>query len=252
MRVLRSLIALSLILGLAIGAPIAAWAEGGGGSSGSTTNTNTNTNSNTNTNTLSNTQSQGNTNTFNPTNVNSQSQGQGQDQKQKQKQQQQQGQKQGQVNQPNQTIEGDRTEIPRQAPPALAPGLVASPETCMGAAAVGASTPFGGVSFGTTYKSEDCELRMFARTLQALGQNAAALALIAQNDNVAKALLAAGVVIPGQKKAEAPAVVAPTSAGSPAVVKPAVATEPGTKELPYCGDGKPAVLKTSGFYSCWR
>ena len=84
------------------------------------------------------------------------------------------------------------TSNPRQAPPASAPNLVAAPETCMGSSAVGASTPFGGVSIGTTYKSTDCELRMFARSLQALGQPEAALALLAQNANVAAALKATG------------------------------------------------------------
>ena len=105
-----------------------------------------------------------------------------------------QGQRQGQVNQPQQTIGGDSysVESPRQAPPASAPNLVAAPETCMGSTAVGASTPFGGVSVGTPYKSNDCELRMFARSLMSLGQPEAALALLAQNDKVAAALRAVG------------------------------------------------------------
>lgn len=83
-------------------------------------------------------------------------------------------------------------DTPRQAPPAFAPNLVAAPETCMGSTAVGASTPFGGVSIGSTFKSDDCELRMFARSLSALGQNEAALALLAQNPKVAAALRAVG------------------------------------------------------------
>ena len=57
---------------------------------------------------------------------------------------------------------------------------------------MGASTPFGGVSIGTTYKSTDCELRMFARSLMSLGQPEAALALLAQNAKVAAALRAVG------------------------------------------------------------
>ena len=62
----------------------------------------------------------------------------------------------------------------------------------MGSTAVGASTPFGGVSIGSTFKSDDCELRMFARSLSALGQNDAALALLAQNPKVAEALKPSG------------------------------------------------------------
>ena len=122
-------------------------------------------------------------------------QGRGQQQQQGQSQLQGQGQLQGQIGRVETSVDS-HDEFPRQAPPAIAPNLTAVPETCMGSSAVGASTPFGGVSFGTTYKSEDCELRMFARSLMALGHNAAALALLATNDNVRKALEASGVKIP--------------------------------------------------------
>jgi hypothetical protein len=87
-------------------------------------------------------------------------------------------------------------ESERQAPPAIAPNLVAVPETCMGSVAAGASSPFGGISFGTTYKSDDCERRMYARALQALGHDKAALALLAQSPQVAQALRDARVEVP--------------------------------------------------------
>ena len=88
-------------------------------------------------------------------------------------------------------------DIPRQAPAVWAPALAVAPETCMGSTSGGASTPFGGLSFGTSWKSDDCELRMFARALQALGQPGAALILLGQNnERVRRALEAAGVVMP--------------------------------------------------------
>ena len=67
----------------------------------------------------------------------------------------------------------------------------------MGSSSIGASGPFAGLSIGTTWKSKGCELRMFARSLIALGYTEAALALLAQDKTVAQALQAAGVKYPG-------------------------------------------------------
>ena len=50
-----------------------------------------------------------------------------------------------------------------------------------------------GLSFGNTFTDDDCQLRAFARSLQALGQPEAALALLATNSAVAAALRKAGV-----------------------------------------------------------
>lgn len=127
-----------------------------------------------------------------------QTQGQAQGQKQHQQQKQGQGQGQGQSlsNQPNQNIEGDETKI-GIAPPAYAPGLVATPETCMGSstAGVGAGSGLVGasVSFGTTWKSPECERRMNSKRLQELGLIDAAKAIMAQDPEVAKAIRASGV-----------------------------------------------------------
>lgn len=96
---------------------------------------------------------------------------------------------------------------PRQAPPAYAPNLAVAPETCMGSVSGGVSTPFGGIALGSSYKSESCEIRMFARTLAGLGQPAAALVLLGQNDErVRKALATVGIIIPGgaEEPLEAP------------------------------------------------
>lgn len=102
------------------------------------------------------------------------------------------------------TVEGDREQLA----PAYAPGLVAAPETCMGSVAGGGSfLPFG-LSFGTTYKSSDCELRMFARALQGMGQFKAAILLLATNEDVARALIDAGYELPEGRRPAVKRVVA--------------------------------------------
>lgn len=136
------------------------------------------------------------------TNINGQQQGQGQKQGQKQGQ----GQKQKVDGSGNSTvsIEGDRTEIPGQAPAIFSPNLVAAPETCMGSMSAGGGAGFGGTSFGinfgTTWKSVDCERRMYAKALVALGPQyvTAALVLLSNNSEVEQALVNAKIVIPGK------------------------------------------------------
>ena len=201
------------VLGLLLALPLTVLADSDHNTTGS--NTNTNTNTNTATGGAGGAGGQGgtafggtgyggssesyNSNSNRNTNRNYNSQGQEQGQSQSQRQSNKQGQAQGQSTNNKQTIAPSQgtnvnvdSDVPRQAPPAFAPNLVAAPETCMGSTAIGASTPFGGVSVGSTYKSDDCELRMFARSLQALGQSDAALALLAQNEKVAAALKASG------------------------------------------------------------
>lgn len=121
-------------------------------------------------------------------------------QKNTQQQGQAQSQRTKQANTQTTTVEGDET--PRQAPPAYAPALATAPETCMGSVSGGASTPFGGIAIGTTYKSESCEVRMFARLLAQMGIPQVALELLIQNDErVAKAAAAHGITS-NQKKSE--------------------------------------------------
>ena len=167
------------------------WGNGGQwGQCGNSHNVNRNRNQNSNANT--------NVNVNQNVNRNSNRQHQGQSQGQFQLQGQKQSNKQGQslTNQPNQTIEGDKVEVYANAPAVSAPGLTSAPETCMGSTSAGGSGSNGvfglGLSFGSTWKSEDCELRMFSKRLQELGQTEAALALISQNPSVAAALRAAG------------------------------------------------------------
>lgn len=119
------------------------------------------------------------------------------------------------------SIEGDKIEVPASAPSMGAPALTAVPETCMGSTSTALTGSGGmisaGLSFGTTWKSESCERRMFARSLQALGSQyaTAALALLAQDENVAKALKAAGVPIPGQAATAIPDLKLNTPLGEP-------------------------------------
>jgi hypothetical protein len=94
-----------------------------------------------------------------------------------------------------------------------------------------------------------------------LGLRDAALALLAQNEDTANALKAAKVNYPGMAVA---AVVIPdttltlnTPLGMPSSTYHApltvqeVAKRGEVAAAPACGDGKPAKLRPSGFYSCY-
>lgn len=108
--------------------------------------------------------------------------------------------------------EGSTKAIGYASAPAMGTAsLVAAPETCMGSASggIGAGNGIisGGLSFGKTYESENCNRRMNARYLISLAQMthddrflAATVALLGQDENVAKAYEAAGIEIPGKKK----------------------------------------------------
>lgn len=113
-----------------------------------------------------------------------QAQGQGQGQ----------GQSQAQDQQQSAIGSGNVTKFDNvyQAPAVSAPGLTSAPETCMGSTSLGISGPMAGLSFGSTYKNEDCELRMYSKRLQELGQKEAALAILSTNAAVAAALAKTG------------------------------------------------------------
>lgn len=154
------------------------------------------------------------------TQVNTQTTIQGQAQGQQQGQAQ--SQRTRQSNSQSVNVAGD--EIPRQAPAAIAPALATAPETCMGSTSVGASTPFGGVSFGTTWKSDSCEVRMFSRRLQELGLVEPALIILIQNsDLVRKAMEMAGYEGPGLSKQPAAKQTTRIEGMGPRVAEPIVA-----------------------------
>lgn len=137
-------------------------------------------------------------------NVNSQSQEQGQ------------GQYQGQSYEGQQSTSVNvKTDVPRQAPPAVPAALSVSSLTCYGSWSIAASTPFGGVGAGFPTKDADCERSRNAMILVNLGLRDAALALLAQNEDTAKALRAAKVSYPVEAAAEKPVASEPAKSEKP-------------------------------------
>ena len=82
----------------------------------------------------------------------------------------------------------------RQAPAAFAPGLAAAGiEACLGSVSVGGSGAGFGFSFGTTKLDQGCNIRLFARTLQAMGYRRAATQMLCYDADVAGALATEGI-----------------------------------------------------------
>jgi len=128
---------------------------------------------------------------------------------------QQQGQIQGQAqkavsNSGGNVITVEAAETYRTAATAYAAPLTASNGTCMGSSSVGAQGTFG-LSFGTTWTDDSCDLRYDAQALQAVGQTTAALARLCQKAEIAAAMEAAGTKCPVKKVAAA----APAAASAP-------------------------------------
>lgn len=169
---------------------------------------------------IKNSNEQGQSQSTSVRNSNEQGQFQGQGQGQKQ------GQGQGQNNGQNISYKTDYAA----APPSMGvSALVAAPETCMGSIAgslTGGNGIIGaGIGLGKTYESVNCNRRMNARYLMQKAQMTgdarylvAVDALLAQDEDVAKAFAAAGIEIPGvTKKAEVtptPTAVAPAQTSS--------------------------------------
>lgn len=104
----------------------------------------------------------------------------------------------------------------RQAPSVYAPGLAASGiETCLGSASVGGSGAGVGVTIGGTFIDRGCQLRLFSRTLFAMGYHRAATQILCNDVDVARALAIEGVdcrtgaYYVGEPVALAPAQAAP-------------------------------------------
>jgi len=70
--------------------------------------------------------------------------------------------------------------------------LVAADDTCMGSTSAGAQAIGFGLSIGSTYQDSDCVRRKDARELHNMGLKDAGIALMCQNANVRKAMLASG------------------------------------------------------------
>lgn len=138
----------------------------------------------------------------------------------KQAQGQLQGQAQQQGQQLGQTITHNEARV---APGFSAPSLAASDEACMGSTSggVGVSAATIGVSatFGTTWESVNCNLRMFAQQLRLAGAPDAAILLLANHPQVKAALQATGKIKPDPVAAP---IQGPTQSGAP-VSAPAAA-----------------------------
>jgi hypothetical protein len=84
-------------------------------------------------------------------------------------------------------------------PTVVAPGLAAAGvETCLGSASGGLSLMGGGLTFGSTKVDEGCTVRLLARQLFAFGFQKAALALMCQEERVARAMYEAGSPCPAR------------------------------------------------------
>lgn len=180
---------------------------------------------------------QSNTQLNNQTSVNTLTQGQQQGQGQGQYQGQGQGQGQTYEGQQNTTVEV-KTDVPRQAPPAIPAALAVSSLTCYGSWSIAASTPFGGVGAGFPTKDADCERARNALIFVNIGMKEVAIALLSQNEDNAKAMRVAGVAVPGEAKKLAMVAPAPAPSYAPASFAP---SEPAS----VCGAGN--HLSASGF-----
>jgi hypothetical protein len=78
---------------------------------------------------------------------------------------------------------------PQNAPSVFAPGLTAAGiESCMGSASMGGSVAGFGISLGSTTEDRGCQLRLYARTLHALGHRRAATQILCNDPEVMQAL----------------------------------------------------------------
>lgn len=76
---------------------------------------------------------------------------------------------------------------------AYAPPLVAGEDTCMGSSSIGGQGVGFGISIGTSWTDENCQRLKNSRQLAALGFRRASVALLCVNDDVARAMAAAGL-----------------------------------------------------------
>jgi hypothetical protein len=83
---------------------------------------------------------------------------------------------------------------PRNNPTIVAPGLAAAGvESCLGSASIGGAGGGFGLTFGSTVTDRGCNLRLYARTLFALGHRQAATQILCNDPDVARALSTEGI-----------------------------------------------------------
>lgn len=96
-------------------------------------------------------------------------------------------------------------DVPRQAPPAIAPALSVSSLTCYATAGIGLSSPFGGVSGGWAVKDKGCDQIRKAFTMTQLGFKDVGLMIMLNDPEVKKAMIDLGY-LPQEVAVVAPSV----------------------------------------------
>ena len=82
----------------------------------------------------------------------------------------------------------------RNTPSVFAPGLAAAGiESCLGSSSMGGSVAGFGISFGSTMVDRGCQIRLYARTLNALRYRRAATQILCNDPEVMQALAYEGV-----------------------------------------------------------
>lgn len=105
------------------------------------------------------------------------------------------------------TVEGDHYEAARiPVATAYAAPLAASNGTCMGSSSVGGQGVGFGISIGSTWSDESCDMRYDAEALRLAGMPKAAVARLCQKPEIAAAMETAGTPCPSAKP-EAPVTV---------------------------------------------
>lgn len=87
------------------------------------------------------------------------------------------------------SIEGGHKNTPQVTAPALSTG---GNEVCMGSTSVGGSAPGVGVSFGSTWVDENCNMRRNAAMLHNMGHTKTANILLCSDTKIAAAFEASG------------------------------------------------------------
>jgi hypothetical protein len=103
----------------------------------------------------------------------------------------------------------------RNTPSISAAALTSSNDTCMGSVSGGGSGPGLGLSFGMTYKDDNCVMLKNSREMWNMGFKAAAVALMCTNPANMEALEMTGYVCPQTEAAKKRRTVAATSATNP-------------------------------------
>lgn len=79
------------------------------------------------------------------------------------------------------TTYSERVDNPRQTPFAYAPSVQPT-SSCLQAVNAGASSPVVALSFGTSHKDKQCDLRETARLMYEMGQERTAMTLLCKSD----------------------------------------------------------------------